>query len=141
MVIPSISTKLSQSAWNWWKYRHPKSCNYILRTQKVTVNSIWRTVFFAHSVYTHTIKHTWTIASLITSPNYQPAAIPGLFLWCPGRYSENWSSQWSTLMQGLCNKVSDTLKVRQRLACIAEDTIWTFILIFMCNTGNKIVIC
>ena len=44
-------------------------------------------------------------------------------------------------MRGLCNKVSDPLKVRQRLACIAEDTIWTYIHIFMCNTGNKIVIC
>ena len=44
-------------------------------------------------------------------------------------------------MQVLCNKVSDPLKVRQRLACIAEDTISTYIHIFMCNTGNKIIIC
>ena len=44
-------------------------------------------------------------------------------------------------MRGLCNKVSDPLKVRHRLACIAEDTILTHIQIFMCNTGNKIVIC
>ena len=44
-------------------------------------------------------------------------------------------------MQVLCNKVSDPLKVRQRLACISEDTISTYIHIFMCNTGNKIIIC
>ena len=44
-------------------------------------------------------------------------------------------------MQGLCNKVSDPLKVRQRLACIAEDIISTYIHIFICNTGNKIMIC
>ena len=43
-------------------------------------------------------------------------------------------------MQGLCKKVSDQLKVWQRLACIAEDTIWAYVHIFMCNTGNKIVI-
>ena len=37
--------------------------------------------------------------------------------------------------------VSDSLKIRQRLACISEDTIRTYIHIFMCNTGKKIVIC
>ena len=45
------------------------------------------------------------------------------------------------MTRGLCNKVPDRLKVRHRLYCIAEDTIWTYIHIFMCNTGNKIVIC
>ena len=44
-------------------------------------------------------------------------------------------------MRGLCNKVSDPLKVRQRLACIAEDSIWTYIHIFMRNSGQKFVIC
>ena len=49
------------------------------------VNSISGTVFLSHSVYTHTIQHTSTIASLITSPNYQPAAISGYLRWRPGR--------------------------------------------------------
>ena len=44
-------------------------------------------------------------------------------------------------MRGLCNKVSDPLKVRHMLAYIAEDTILSYIHIFMCNTGNKIVTC
>ena len=34
-------------------------------------------------------------------------------------------SQWSALIRGLYNKVSDPLKVRHGLACIAEDIIWT----------------
>ena len=38
-------------------------------------------------------------------------------------------------------EVSDPLKVRYRLAYIAEDTIGTYIHLFMGNTGNKIVIC
>ena len=40
-------------------------------------------------------------------------------------------------MRGLCNKVSDPLKVRQRLACIAEDIVWTYIHISICNTGKN----
>ena len=44
-------------------------------------------------------------------------------------------------MRGLCNKVSDPLKVRHMLAYIAEDTILSYIHIFMCNTGNEIVTC
>ena len=38
--------------------------------------------------------------------------------------------------------VSDPLKVRHTLDCIAADlTVWTCIYIFTYNTGNKIVIC
>ena len=45
-------------------------------------------------------------------------------------------------MRGLFNKLSDTLKVRHTLDCVAEDlTIRTYIYIFMYNTENKIVIC
>ena len=40
-------------------------------------------------------------------------------------------SRWCTLMRGLCNKVSDPLKVRHTLDCIAAHiTIWTYIHIF-----------
>ena len=38
------------------------------------------------------------------------------------------------------SEVSDPLQVSYRLAYIAEDTIGTYIHLFMCNTGNKIVI-
>ena len=45
-------------------------------------------------------------------------------------------------MRGLFNKLSDALKVRHTLDCVAEDlTIWTYIYIFMSNTENKLVIC
>ena len=44
-------------------------------------------------------------------------------------------------MGGLCNKVSDPLKVQHRLACIVGNIIWTYIHIFMCYAGNKILIC
>ena len=37
-------------------------------------------VFLVRSVNTHTIEPTSTIASLITSPNYQPAAILEILL-------------------------------------------------------------
>ena len=37
--------------------------------------------FLAHSVNTYTIQYTSTISSLITSPSYQPAAIPEFLLW------------------------------------------------------------
>ena len=58
------------------------------------VNILWelkklQLKVFAVSVYTHTIKHTWTIASFITSPDYQPRLlpelIPGLLIWWPDR--------------------------------------------------------
>ena len=38
--------ELSQTARNSWKYKYAKSCKCILRTTKVTVNSIKGTVFF-----------------------------------------------------------------------------------------------
>ena len=42
-------------------------------------------------------------------------------------------------MRGLLNKVSHPLTLSQALDCIAADTMWTCIHIFMCNTGNEIV--
>ena len=44
-------------------------------------------------------------------------------------------------MRSLCKKVSDLLKVWDRLAYTAEDTIWTYIQKFEWNTGSKIMIC
>ena len=45
-------------------------------------------------------------------------------------------------MRGSFNNLSDPLKVRHTLDCIAADTNYLNIFyIFMYNTGNKIVIC
>ena len=75
-------TKFSQTAWNWWKYKHPKSCNYILRTQKITVNSIWGMVFFGpqctyshHKAYLIHCQFNNFFTSLIT---FFPPGIKGL---------------------------------------------------------------